>query len=250
MKPTNRFLSLAVTAFCVAATSSAAEETKLPPLQKVLDRFIEASGGAETIKSLKSLALKGDVTSPMFGSAKWQMLAKAPNKRLMITSMEGMGDMKEGFDGKVAWTSSPFTGLVVKEGAEAEKAARDADFYRDLHMTQTYPGLHLVRADKVGDEPVWVAEAAPVGGMVERFFFSQKSGYIIQHESVPAGSQQGARTVTRFSDFRRIDGQVIPHSMEIQTRTPDGNSFTIQLKITEVSRNVPLDDSLFAKPQA
>lgn len=250
MERTARLLSLVATALGVAAISLNAVDETLPPLKTILDRYVEASGGRQALESLKSLTLKGEVSSPMFGAAKWQMMAKAPNKRVMITTMEGMGDMKEGFDGKVAWSSSPFTGVVVKEGAEAEKAAREADFYRDLHMEKAYPGLHLVGTDKVGDEPVWVAEAKPVAGTIERFFFSQKSGHIIQHESAPADGSEGGRTVARFSDFRTVGKQVVPHQIDLQITTPDGNSFTIQIKITEVKHNVPLDDSLFAKPAA
>lgn len=233
----------------VSALRAAEPVPALPDIEEVLRKHVEASGGEALMRSVTSRSLKGVITAELFGTAQWEMLAKAPNKRLVITEVPGLGKMLEGFDGTVAWSSTPMTGTIVREGDEAAKAAREADFHLSLRYRELFPGLRVVRQEAVGGEAVWVTESRPTPNAIERLYFGQQSGQLLRHVSEMTSDAGRSVTSAVFADFRKVNGEPVPHQIDLEIEPPGGVPMKLQLKLTEVRQSIEIDDARFTRPE-
>jgi hypothetical protein len=220
----------------------------LPSVDEVLAQHVKAAGGETALRRIKTRHLVGTATSDVFGVAHWELLGKAPDKRLTTTEITGFGTLLDGYDGKVAWSQNPMIGIKIRKGEEAARARREADFYQDLNLKRLYPGLKVVGAAKVGDADTWLLESHPSSESVDRFFFSQRSGRLLQHESEYRDQNGATRTRTRFADFRSVDGVLIPFHIELRIEQPNTGEFTLKLVLTKVEHNLKVDDAKFKFP--
>src|SRR5262249_17531045 len=105
----------------------------LPAPASILDKFIEASGGAQRLAGLTSISARG--TSVGFGGfgggGDVQVLAKAPDKRATIILFKeetGRGDQIRSYDGKTGWVRTPLNvlGEYQLNGGDLDGARFDA----------------------------------------------------------------------------------------------------------------------------
>ena len=64
--------------------------------------------------------------------------AAEPNRIMLKTTVPGIGDILEGFDGSHAWSVSPMTGPMLKVGKELTQTKFDADFYKRTRDPKKY----------------------------------------------------------------------------------------------------------------
>lgn len=215
-------------------------------MDEVLAKCIKAQGGKEALGKIKARVMKGTIefngaSSPV------EILAMAPNKGLSKTDLEGVGLILDGYDGQVAWSKNPWGGLNIKSGDELQKARRDADFYRFLHMKELYPGLVVKESSRVGSNQVWVLEAKPTSTSVERFMVDAKSGLITRQESGFESGGNVVKTTVNLHDFRPVDGIKYPHKIDIVVDNA-GQSMELAMKIQEITHPKSIEASRFAKP--
>jgi len=220
-----------------------ATAASLPTVDQVLNRYVQAIGGRDAWSKLHSRTSLGTIQMPSMHLTGTVMIhEKAPNKVLLVVILAGQ-TYRQGYDGSVGWSDDPENGTKEKSGAQLVEAARDADFYRPLHMQKTYAKLAVTGEQKVGDRDAWQLRAdLPEGGSDELFFDTQ-TGLIVRAVS-QQHTDQGVQAVAEdFKDYREIDGVKLPFEV-LQT---NGDS-TLTISLGEVRHNVDLDDSEFAKP--
>jgi hypothetical protein len=178
----------------------------------------------------------------------WELYAKAPNKRITITEVPGFGTVRDGYNGKVAWSHNPAVGLSEKSGEELAKIKRDAEFNHETKLKTIYPDLAYKGVEKLGAEEAHVAVAKPSAGSSERFYFNVKTGLLVRQDSefdTPAGKVQ---TVVHLEDYQTVDGLKLPFTLRLAINAADQPELIINLKSTEVKHNVPIEDAKFEKP--
>lgn len=236
----------------IALSLQAAEPTDSDKkVETVLNQYVEAIGGRAAIEKQTSRMMKA--TFEGFGmpaAVEWTMYGKAPNKQMSELDLTGMGKMQDGFDGQVAWSKNPFSGLRVKEGQELAKQKRDADFYRDLHLKTTYTNLTAKGTEKVDGADASVLEAKPAADTLERFYFDAKSGLLVRQDSEFEAGEGRMKLQVLFSDFRAVDGIKYPHLMRFKMDIPNQPNAEFSIKVKEIKHNEAIDDSKFAKPNA
>lgn len=243
----NLVCGLAVLALATALGVQAAEGRE--KVEDVLARFVKAVGGKEAIEKVKSRIMKGTaegmgIPAPL----PWELHAAAPNKQLSKVEISGFGTVLDGFDGNVAWSKNPFTGVRVKEGDELAKLKRDAVLHRELQFLSLYPDLSHKGAEKLDNEDVVVLESKPTPTSTERLSFSTKTGLLVRQESQFETSQGTVKTEARMSDYKAVDGVQFPFALRVKAEAPGQPSAEFTIKINELRCNVPVDDALFAKP--
>src|SRR5262249_31936373 len=88
--------------------SQPAEQAAPPCARWIIDRHIEAVGGRKVIMGHSSTRSIGTVTVSGSGlSGSFEILAAKPDRSLLRITLNGIGEVTEGFDGKVAWNKSP-----------------------------------------------------------------------------------------------------------------------------------------------
>jgi hypothetical protein len=214
---------------------------------ELMEKSIQATGGREALKKLTSLVGTGTIDIvAMGGKATTEMYSKAPDKRLTVTRVEGYGEIKEGYDGKIAWSQEPQNGLVELTGDRLASARRDSQFNGELRWKELYPKAEVTGKDQVAGRDCWVLKLTPADGTpVVRYYDAET--FLMAKVVVTADTPQGpAEIPVEFSDWRDIGiGVKGPYTMKI-TMPGIGELIT---KYTEMKYNVEIDDAKFAKPQ-
>jgi hypothetical protein len=199
-----------------AAEAKAPEPAaKLPSARSIIDRYITAIGGRKAILSHSSSHATGTMSVPGSGmTGTLDIYGAKPNKSLVKITIGGIGEVLEGFDGKIGWSISPMTGPRLTEGKELEEKMFDADFYSDLHEEGRYTSMTTV--DKVTFEgrSCYKISLIRKSGAEDFDFYDVetglKAGAIGNRES-----QMGKMNVTQVhSDYKKFGGLLVPTTLK------------------------------------
>ncbi|HEY1339827.1 MAG TPA: c-type cytochrome [Bryobacteraceae bacterium] len=223
------------------ATPPPVSGASAPTADQILEKYIQAVGGADALHKTTTRVAKGTIQAGGNSSA-IELFTKAPNKRISITHM-GSGESITAFDGTVGWLGS--TGRPAREMSAAESAAAgiDAEFYLPLRIKELYPQLRRGRAEEVGGVECEVLNGAAPGHPAIRLYFAKDSGLLVRmvrYAETPMGRMP---TQIDYADYRDVNGSKTPFRWTLSR--PNGR-FTIQL--SEVKANEPVEDSRFGKP--
>jgi len=247
-----------VLAGCVAAFGQAAQEKtdakapaaktpeQLPTIDQVLDKYVKALGGKAAIQRPTSVQFKGNFEVPAFNaSGTFERYGKAPNKFVVIIDIPGLGVIQQGYNGEVGWSQEPQTGLRDLTGVELAQIKREADMYREIKLKELYPKMVVKGKDKVVDHDVYLVEATPTEGGLEKLYFDAQTGLMVRTD-LEAETPQGKQPIEVYlEDYKEVEGLKLPLTLR---QVAPAVSFVI--KITEVKFNVPVDESKFNKPAA
>lgn len=213
--------------------------------EEILEKSIEAAGGREAYAKLTSTAAKGlmEFTSQeLHGTI--EFYAKAPNKRLLVTNIENIGETRQGFDGEVAWVENLAQGVRKLEGAELERVRQEAEFHRPLKWRELYRRIELKGKQLVAGRPVWVLRLTPKAGKPLTHYYDAESFLLVGQELVEATPQGQVPLRAWMFDYRDVGGVKTPY--RIEQETPWGK---IVIKFTEIQNNVEIDDARFRMPR-
>jgi hypothetical protein len=216
----------------------------LPSVDQILDKYITALGGRAAIEKHTSRVSKGTLEIPDAGlSGSVEVSEKAPGKSLTIIELPGVGLVREGSDGSVAWSEDPQTGLRDKAGNELADALRGAAFNPELRMKTLYKTLEVVGKETIGARAAYVVLATPEAGSATRMYFDAETGLLLR-QAATRDTPQGAIDVDVFMDeYRDFDG--VKEAVTVRQVTP---MFTLIIRLSEVKHNVALDDAIFKRP--
>jgi photosynthetic reaction center cytochrome c subunit len=217
----------------------------LPTSEEILNKYVQAVGGAAALEKITSRVEKGTIS---FGPQQLQVevLAKAPNKRISLVHTPN-GDNITAFDGHAGWIGNPGPRPPREMSAQENEAIGfDATFYLPTELKKMFAQFRVrPAADKIGGHDVVQLIGANPEKPPVRLFFDKESGLLlrsIRYADTPLGRNP---TQVDYSDYRAQDGVKVPFQWTIAR--PLGR-FTIQ--IAEMQQNVPVDDKKFEKPEA
>ncbi|MCH1506355.1 MAG: outer membrane lipoprotein-sorting protein [Verrucomicrobiales bacterium] len=234
------FLCLAIVAF--AENPVAAD----PKAHEVLDKFIEASGGEDAFKKIKTRVAEGQMSLPAMGmKMKIKLSQKAPDKVHMEQGIEGLLSGKQGYDGETGWSEDSIQGFRKLSGAELAQLQRESNIRRELNLKADFPGMKLLPEVEIDGKKVSVIEATSKDDRKETWYFDQESHLMVKMEQTMTLGPQGELAVTiTLKDYKEVDGIKLPMTSEVKNP-----AFTGVLTLSSVKHNVDLDDALFASPQ-
>ncbi len=197
------------------APAKTAPPEKLPTARSIIDRYIQAIGGRKAILAHTSSHATGTMTVPGSGmTGTLDIYGAKPNKTLVKINIGGIGEVMEGFDGKIGWSMSPMTGPRLTEGKELEEKIFDADFYSDLHDEGRYVSMTTVDKALFDGRPCYKVSLIRKSGAEDFDFYEVetglKAGAIGTRES-----QMGPMNVTYVhTDYKKFGGLLVPTTMK------------------------------------
>jgi photosynthetic reaction center cytochrome c subunit len=226
-----------------SAAPPAAGAAPAPTVDDIINKYLSAVGGADTMKTITSRTMKGTIMA-MGSESAIELYTKAPNKRISISHSSPTSDSFTAFDGTIGWMGN--TGRAPRQmlPTEAFAASLDADFYLVADLKQLFPQLRRGRPVDVGGTMCEVISGSKPGLPPVMFYFDQKSGLLqrmVRSADTPMGRMP---TQIDYADYREVDG--VKTAWRWTLARANGR-FTIQLK--EVKNNVAIDDAKFAKPE-
>jgi hypothetical protein len=215
-----------------------------PTAEQLLDKYVQASGGAAAIDKVTSRVMKGSID---FGgkSLPIDIYSKDPDKRISFTHM-AEGDSVTAFDGHEGWLGTPGRpGAREMHGSELDAASIDADLHLATHLKAMFSETKREGTEQIGDHMVDLVVGQREGKPPLRLYFDQQSGLLVRLVRYGDTALGLLPTQIDYADYRDTNGVKIPYRWTLAR--PSGR-FTIQ--VSEVKQNVPVDDAKFAKPPA
>lgn len=227
--------------FLLCALSCAAQTA-----EQIIEKSIAATGGRaamEKVTSIFSKGLMGTSLEEMHNTV--EFYAKAPNKRLIVMYFEEAGEMRQGFDGTVAWSQMPMQETVELTGEQLAAVKLEAVFNPALKWRELYPKAVLKGVEKVGDRHVYAILLTPPSGKPVTQYYDTRTLLLVR-QSGNFETPQGPMNISvEFSDYRDIGGGVKAPFLTRQLM-PMGE---VLMRITDMQTNLAIDDAKFAKPK-
>lgn len=220
-----------------------AKEATGPSADQLLDKYVQAVGGAAAVDKVTSRVMKGTIS---FGdrNVPIDIYSKDPDKRISFTHTPD-GDSVTAFDGHEGWLGAPGRPLREMHGPDIDAAAMDADLHFPAHLKGMFSEAQARGTEKIGDHDTFYVMGRREGKTPLKLYFDVQSGLLVRlvrYGETPLGRMP---TQIDYADYREVSGVKIPFRW---TLARPGGRFTIQL--SEVKQNVPVDDAKFVKPPA
>jgi photosynthetic reaction center cytochrome c subunit len=218
------------------------------PPDQVLDKYIQALGGAEKLSKITSFTAKGTYGGwdTDFVKVPIDIYAKSPDLRSSVIHMK-IGDSTTTFNGQSAWIAAPDKPVHLLEfpaGQDFDGVKLDADLSFPGQIKQA---LMRWRAGfpetSINDHDVDVIQGMTEARSRVKLFFDKQTGLlarIVRYVTTTVGT---IPIQIDYSDYRDVAGVKMPYHI-VATWT-DGQSTT---ELSEIQTNVPVDAAKFAKP--
>ena len=222
------------------AASSPSPAPEAPPtVKQILDRYVQAVGGADALMKITSRTVKGSRIGADGVLVPEEVYQKAPDKLLTVTSYPNVV-FSNGYNGTVGWGHSSRDGATPLPDQLLAQLKRDAVFYKELKTQEIYSSLTLLGKASVRDADAYVIQATPADGPAEKLFFDVRTGLLVRRYTESDTPLGKLPLQVDYEDFREVDGIKQPFLIHW--------SFPGRVwgrKIDEIKQNVPLDDAKF-----
>jgi photosynthetic reaction center cytochrome c subunit len=220
-------------------------EGKVPALtvKQLLDKWVQASGGAAAWGKLKTRVTKETVELPGRGKSEpmaSETVQAAPDRwHAQLTMKEGT--FEQGWDGKSGWRMFGGHALPLESVAEVQ---REAQFAPPLTLAKLLTGLKVIADKPLGKDSTAHVIEGRQGELRVRLFFDAKTGLLSRmtiRQPTPAGDLPEQ---IDYADYRVVDGVKLPFSIN-QNRGGEQSIDTV----TEIKHNTPVEPAQFTPPK-
>ena len=216
-----------------------------PAPNQVLDKYIQAVGGAERLARLTSFVGKG--TASLFGGgfkSPVEVYVKAPNQRTTIIHQE-LGDKTMTFDGRAGWLASAVTPVPVLDltGGELDGARLDAELSIPGRLKQVLGQWRANLPSSIAGRDVNVLQGTAAGGNHATLYFDVESGLLTRVVRYANSAMGRVPTQIDFGDYREVAGVKVPFRWSFAWVS--GRDV---IELSEVQPNVAIAATRFAKP--
>jgi hypothetical protein len=231
-----------------------------PSPDQVLNKYVQALGGAQKLASFTSFVAKG--TYEGYDDAEprpVEIRAKAPSQFFQVVHGAN-GDSTWVDDGRSAWVAQPALDtpvpLLALSAGDLDGAHLESELYFPARIKQLLTNLRVgfpisgalsILPDRAGsgidDRKLTIMQGTTAAGNKVKLYFDPKSGLLVRmvrYTNLPVGF---ITTEIDYADYREVSGIKIPFRV---TKTwVDGRSVTL---LNSIQLNVPIDAAQFAKP--
>jgi len=241
----------------------------LPAPGSILDKYIEASGGAQRLAGLTSFIGKG--TSVGFGGfgggGEVEIDAKVPDQRatiILFKAETGRGDQIRSYNGRTGWVRTPLNvlGEFQLSGGDLDGARFDAQLSFPGQIKQILTNLKTGPPTSIMDLPgpssqtslqqdlalgqsheCDVVQGTGPRGLLVTLYFDRQNGLLLRE--LRYGNSPIGRVPTQidYGNYRDVNGIKLP--FRITYAWLDGRD---SIELTDIKTNVPIDEAKFGRP--
>ena len=217
-----------------------------PSADQILDRYIQALGGAQQLAKLTSFTAKGTYVGFDTGNeVPVEIFAKAPDQLTTIVHTP-LGDNVTACNGHDAWVAAfdkPVP-LYALTGGQLDGARIDAELSFPARIKQEFSNWRTGFPEvDIDNHALQVIEGTVPSGDGVKLYFDKESGLLLRQVRYSKTLVGTNPTHIEYSDYRTVAGVKMPFRRIV---TWTDNQATTQL--TEVQPNVAIDAAKFAKP--
>lgn len=206
--------------------------------EQILDKYIQALGGAGRLATITSFTAKGTFQGYQDEKFPVDVFAQAPNRISTVVHTAG-GDSATTFDGLTGWIAGPATerpvALLELTGGALTGAKLDAALWFPAQLKQMLAQWRALSPTML--------QGTTDGRYPVNFYFDDKTGLLsrlVRYEDSPVGLNP---TQIDYADYRDAGGVKRPYRITVTWL--DGRSTT---EFSEIRPNAGLDAAKFARP--
>jgi hypothetical protein len=220
--------------------------------EQILDRYLEAVGGAAAAARLTSYAAKGTYQGfdSDFLEVPIDVYAQAPNKRSTVVHMGQAGDNITTYDGQQAWAAGPQdlnpVTLISLVGDSLIGARLDAELAFPGQIKQVLSGWRTGFPPlTIDDRRVDVIDGMTPEGSRVKLYFDSETGFLVRSVRYSKTVVGTVPITVVYSNYREVPGLgvQIPYSWEVIWTNGRAT-----INVTSLQPNVAIDAARFGRP--
>jgi len=241
-KHLSRVFAVSLVWFTCVPLAAAQAAQKLPSVDEVLQRNIDAIGGKDALLRHKSMTVHGRYQVPAAKLDIETVFYTKDGKLLWTAMLPGGKTASSGYDGHTAWDLDGSGTATVHHGDEVLSVARDADMDYHLHVMKYFKSMEVVDVREFNGRQCYHLKGITNWGRVNEHFYDTQSG-LLQGYAFNTAWRGGKGDATEtFEEYKDFGGVLMP----TKTTSREGDDLAISL-ITSVTYD-DVDDSVFALP--
>ena len=201
----------------------------------ILEKYISKVGGKDKLSAINTISIVANVTIPGAPfTPRADIKEKSPNLSSLVMSVEGMGTlMTQKFDGEGGYMEQ-MGQKIPMEKDQIESSKSKKGLFEEIYMDDS-------EMEIISLGPVDGKDAYKIKVKENNFrYYDAESGLMIMTEEV---TQQGGNTITsitKYSDYKEVDGIMYAFKREIQAGPQK-----IDFEILTVTFNEEISDEFF-----
>jgi hypothetical protein len=215
---------------------------------EIVAKHIEAIGGADKWKALKSIEMKNKFTVQGMDIDSKTVIV---NGKSLRTDISVMGqEIISAIDGETGWAQQPammggtgepedMPGALIKESRKQVNLGGSLLGYKENGST-----IELVGKEKLDGVDVYHLKLTEKNGEITNLFLSAANFYTLKSSGKRNIQGKEVDAEVNFSNFKQIEGLTFPFTME--TASPMGGMMTIETETIKL--NPTIDETIFKKP--
>src|SRR5262245_61137415 len=217
-----------------AAITGTSSNRPLPPVPVLIERMVAAAGGEAALRRHTSVELRARKTYENHGvAASLRVRAQQPASRVEEEAWKAAGRriarLRIYFDGNHGGQETTFGQDSVNDAATDTRAPRENWFRELLDLQALYPEARVTGSTKTGGEEAYNLELDAAEGAWTRLEVGVESG-LVRRRVTAAGT-------FAYSEYRKVDGEMVPFLTRIED--PTLGEITIQIEKVRFNRMIP-----------
>ncbi|HMF44664.1 MAG TPA: hypothetical protein VKQ32_28510 [Polyangia bacterium] len=227
------------------ATATAPGAPRLRKPEEILADSVNATGGAAAWNAHKTAHYKLETTLQGMGmGAAGERFQTQSSKSFTVMDMPGLGRVREGTNGKVAWSDDPAHGIRYLDGAEAEQTRIGSSWNVEMHAAELFVKLESATEPGPDGATLECVIATPKVGAPLRGCYDPRTHLQVSQSGVHASPEGDMPFRATVRDWRTVGGVKMPFESDTQV----GPISTVD-RILAVTFDEPVDDKMFDPPK-
>lgn len=187
-----------------APQPAAAPEAGLPAGSALYGKHVDAIGGMDNLKAIKTLVTKARFTNSGAVSApgRLEVYKEAPGRMYKLLDVVGMVTLETWCDGTKVWIRNSNTGVTRPEGAAATEIIQEASIVGELDYTTQFRELKTTGKESFAERECYAVQATGLDGKERTIYFDAQNGLILGARiPIPGGDKKLTLTMFDYQEF-------------------------------------------------
>ncbi len=228
------------------------EEAGIPelPLEEILDNYYEAIGGEDAWLDIESTKMTGTMVMGPGMEAPFTIYQRRPDQLRLEFTFQGMTGV-QAIDGEQAWQLMPFMGKTEPEQMPdelADQMREQVDIEGALvNWSDKGHSVELLGVGQAQGTDAYKVKVTLASGREQVYYLDSEAFVPFLMETTTSFQGNEIQTEQIFSDYKEVDGLMMPHSLENRVKgQPGGQTITVE----SVEFGVDMNEVEFAMPEA
>ena len=211
---------------------------------EVVDKHLAAIGGKDAWKKVTTVITEGnmDVQGASVNVVSKTIKDKGTRQDISVMGMSGFTILTP----SAGWVYMPWAGQGAAEAIPDSLVKQGADQLDTQGSLVDYAAkgnkIELAGKEDVDGKPTFKIKVLHKSGKAETLFIDASTYYIVKSVTVQQVNGQSVEGTTWFSDYKKqAEGYVVPMKINM----PISMGMNVDLNVTKVAINQPIEDSIF-----